>query len=71
MLKDNVLHLMQQKSWCQRDLARATGLTESCISFIVNGKRPTPDYTTLAKLSAALGVSIEELMADKSLPLSS
>lgn len=63
MLKDNVINLMQQRNWRQKDLARAAGLSEPGVSHIVNGKRTKPDYETLVKLSSAFGVSVEELMS--------
>jgi|GEM_PF-5324191 len=65
MLKENVLYHMQQRNWSQRDLSKASGVDESSISKIVNGKRKEPEYETLSKLSSTLGISIEALMSEQ------
>jgi transcriptional regulator with XRE-family HTH domain len=69
--REKVLCLMRQKGWTQRDLAKASNVSESCISKIVRGERSGTYGHILAKLSASLDVSMEDLLIDKSLLLSS
>lgn len=47
----------------QDELARLSGVSQSSIHYIESGKN-SPTAKTLAKLAAALGVSMAELLRD-------
>lgn len=47
----------------QKALCVATGLPQPHISRLENGKVPNPDGATLQRMAAALGVSMDEVMA--------
>ncbi|WP_067922772.1 helix-turn-helix domain-containing protein [Alicyclobacillus shizuokensis] len=50
----------KQKGWTQARLAKETGLSASAVAMYETGRR-TPDAGALARLAAALGVSISDL----------
>lgn len=55
---------MQRCRVTQMDLSRSTGISQSVISDILNGKH-SPRLRTLSRLSKGTGLSINELVASK------
>jgi len=55
--------LMLAKGWNQSDLARRAGVGRDAISTYING-RSVPEPLNRQKIADALGVSVEELVAD-------
>ena len=55
--------VLEKHKMSQRDLARASGLTESAVSLYLSGKR-LPRSPALAAMARALDVSIDYLVAD-------
>jgi transcriptional regulator with XRE-family HTH domain len=53
------------KHWKASDLAREAGISEATVLYIESGKKQ-PTMRTLAKVAAALGVTVRELMAEVS-----
>jgi len=51
------------------DLARATGLSPAAISKLESGKRANCNTDTLARLAQALGVTTDQLVGLKPLPV--
>ncbi len=66
--REKLIDLMHEKGWSQKDLSKICGVSEACISMIVNGKRSGTYLHILSKFSVALDVGIEELLVDQSLP---
>jgi len=62
MLANNIKYYRMMKNLSQERLAQLVGLNKMAISNYETGKR-TPDYTTIRKLSNALGISIGSLMS--------
>lgn len=59
---DTVLRrILREKGWSQKELADACGITPAAVCRYCAGQR-TPRASTLARLSAALGVSTDELL---------
>lgn len=56
-----IARLRRRKKLMQVDLASATGLTQTHISLLENGKRGI-SMTTLQKIAKALGVKANELL---------
>ena len=56
-LIDEIIELRKEKGWTQKDLAHASGLTQSVVARI-ESKRSTPTIATLYKIVAALGASL-------------
>ena len=54
-------HILREKGWSQKELADACGITPAAVCRYCAGQR-TPRVSTLARLSAALGVSADELL---------
>ena len=48
----------------QKDLAKKSGVCETTISFLENGKHGLIRMATLSKLANALGVDVEVLLKD-------
>ena len=48
---------LQERSWSQSDLAKASGLTRAAISDYINLKRTNPDPQALVDIARALDVS--------------
>lgn len=66
--KDNVIKLLELKGWTNYRLAKEAGLGQSTVHEIMNGKKTTPNSTTLQKMAMALGVSVNSFFdnnADK------
>lgn len=58
---NKILRLRVENEMTQSDLARATGLSETSISFYENDKS-VPSMLAAYKISKALSVSIEDLL---------
>lgn len=58
----NLRRLMQQRSWQQRDLAGAAGLSEASVCRIMSGRQDNPTINTLQALAQALHVQISDLV---------
>lgn len=56
--KNNVEKIMKSKGWTNYKLAKEAGLGQSTVHEIMNGKKKTPNSTTLQKMAAALEVSV-------------
>lgn len=56
-----LLQQLQIKKYSQADLARASGLSRTAISDIINRKRISPDNSTLKAIAHGLELSIEEV----------
>lgn len=59
-MKDLRTHRVEQML-SLRELARRSGVAHLTIMFIELGRRRRPEYTTITKISAALGVAPEEI----------
>jgi transcriptional regulator with XRE-family HTH domain len=55
--------ILEEQELTQADLARLTGLNESYISRIISGDRELKAVTTIVKIAATLGISVEDLVA--------
>ena len=55
-----IRELREKAGWTQEDLAQKTGLPQSHISRLENGKH-SPAHATLEKIAAALGVGVGEI----------
>lgn len=56
-----IISKLNERDWSQSDLARASGLTRSAISYILKGKSKSPDDETLRRIAKAFQVSPEEV----------
>lgn len=65
MVVSRLLKAMSDKGYNQKQLAEATGLTESAICRYIQGNR-TAREDALIKLSKALGVSVDWLLGVES-----
>jgi len=63
-LADAVKRLRNQRGWKQQELARRSGLQQGYISSIENGVKDNPTQDTQAKLAAAFGLSVGELLEE-------
>ena len=57
----NLIELMQERGYTQRDLAESTGLGEGTISRYLNGMR-MPTVKSIVNLSYELGVDVADLV---------
>lgn len=57
---DNLRDLMEEKGYSQRDLADATGLSESAISMYLNKQR-IPNVRAIINISYEFAISPDEL----------
>ena len=60
LIGKNIRSARKNKNWAQTDLARATGMANTVISAYETGKK-TPGLETLAIISRALEVSLDQL----------
>ncbi len=60
-LAARIQYAMDKRGMTQADLARATGMQTSKISYIVNGKTKDPQFMTVLKIASALNVSLDFL----------
>lgn len=58
-----ITDILHDNDLTQADLARLTGLDESYISRIISGDRELKAVTTIVKIAATLGVSVEDVVA--------
>ena len=59
----NLAEIRNKKGMTQAELAEACGITQKAISAIEVARR-RPSFEVLIKLAKALGVTIDELVAD-------
>ena len=57
--------LRQQKKLTQKQLGRKSGLSQSYINELENGKKVNPSITALSRIANALDVSVAELVNDE------
>lgn len=57
----NLVDLMREKGYSQRDLADATGLSEGIISSYVHGRK-VPGIRALINIAYELDLSLDELI---------
>jgi len=55
---------MNKKNISQGKLSQCSGVSQSCISQLVSGKK-YPRLSTMEKLASALGVTVSELIGEK------
>ncbi len=58
-----ILEQLKKLSMSQKELAEATGLTESAVSRYVKGER-VPRGINLMKIANALSITVDQLLAD-------
>lgn len=56
--KDNLIKALENKMWSAYKLWKVSGVSQSVISDIINGKVKNPTVKTLSKIADALGVSV-------------
>ncbi|MBP2655699.1 MAG: Cro/C1-type DNA-binding domain [Firmicutes bacterium] len=61
-----IQELMKRKHITPYRLAKLSGVSQSQISRILSGKTMEPKKCTLVKIAVALGVSVSELISEKS-----
>lgn len=61
----NLKKIRCQKKLTQNGLARKSGLSQSYINELENGKKVNPSVIVLAKLSDALDVALAELLDEE------
>lgn len=61
---NNIRRIRIERGLSQEELAQAVGVTGSAISRWESGQRQ-PNIEKLKKLSAALGVTVDELLQDR------
>lgn len=52
-----------KKEWSQRKLALTSGISNTEINRIEKGERENPSLTVIQKLSAAFGITVDDLLA--------
>lgn len=65
MLKQAVKTYRKRAGLSQDELAAKVGIARNHLSHIETGRIKNPRFAVLLKLSAALGCSVEQLMAGK------
>ena len=60
-LAERINFAMDKRNMTQADLARATGMSTSKVSYICNGTTKDPQFTAVVKIAAALDVSLSYL----------
>lgn len=65
-LGERIREVRLSKSMTQRDLSIASGITERAIGLLENGQ-PDARLSTVVDLARALGVSLDELIAEPSI----
>ena len=58
-----VAALRQQRGWTQRELSRRSGLPRSYLAQVETGRR-NPAFKTIARLAAAFGLTLVDLLTD-------
>ena len=67
MFGENMKAIMKQKKITSRTLAPAIGISETYVSYLLNGKK-SPTFKLVEKIAAYLGVPIEALITKKEPP---
>lgn len=60
-LAGRIHYAMEQRDMTQADLARATGMSTSKISYIVSGKTKDPQFQAVVDIAKALDVPLAYL----------
>src|SRR5437763_2381300 len=55
----------RQRGWSRETLAHHSGISWAAIAQIESGRRPDPRVSSVARLAAALDISIDELVRGK------
>lgn len=63
LLAENIKRLKVKKGYSSYKIAKLSGVAESTLSLIENGKRKNVTMETVQKIASALNVSTEELVA--------
>lgn len=58
LLRLQLTNIRKSKNMSQKDLSKASGLSESCISNIESGEQTSPTLRSLIRYATALGVEI-------------
>lgn len=58
----NIMRLRTSQGITQNELARKSGVKQSVISDIENGKTSFPRVDTLSKIATALGCTVDDLL---------
>lgn len=64
MIKENLRKAREAKGLTQEELEEASGISQSMISALENGKIPNPTIGTVRALSQALSVDFNELVKE-------
>jgi len=65
-LKQNIVDLVKQKGWSVSKLEKNAGLTKNYLSNLLRDKSRNPGIDAIAKIAAALQISIDELFGNES-----
>lgn len=63
--KNKLAQALEDKNWSAYKLWKVSGVSQSVISDIMNGKVKNPTAKTLSKLADALGVSVNDFFDDE------
>jgi transcriptional regulator with XRE-family HTH domain len=64
VIKENLRNAREQKGMTQEELEQLSGISQSMISALENGKIPNPTIGTVRALSQALDIDINELVKE-------
>lgn len=64
MLGDRIRQLRKDRGWSQRELARRSMLTRSCLRHIEEQRRPRPYVESVMLIAMAFNMTMEELIGD-------
>jgi len=64
---NRITELLQEKKMTQKQLAQASGMTESAVSHYVKGDR-VPRGVNLKKIANALGTTTDDLLGHEGVP---
>lgn len=67
--KDKITNILKEKSMTPYRLWKLSGVAQSTISDILNGKKQNPTTKTLQKIANALDCSIDEFFDDNEQPV--
>lgn len=59
---ENIKKIMEQKNIAQVELAKAVGVSEAFMSYVIDGKK-MPSVPVLKRIAEKLGVLMDELVA--------
>lgn len=63
-MSENVKRLREEKNLSQSELARLSGVSQSYISELEDGKAKNPSIKTLGKIAEALGVTVTAILEE-------